>query len=431
MFKKSDEVIEKTGRIVSPVVYRYTKAVLESGQGSFLFDVDGKRYIDFASGICTCAIGHSHPAVVEAINRQAQKILHVCDHVGYYESYTEYMEEIRGILPGELREGMGIFLNSGSEAVEAALKVARYVSRRPYVLSFIGSFHGRTMGAAAVTGSTITYRKNLSGLFPGVIHVPYPYCYRCPFGHESPEKSAMACLKYIDIVLEKIVAPEDLAAVIFEPILGEGGYVVPPPGFMKGLRKICDRTGAFLIADEVQTGFGRTGKWFGSEHFEVVPDIIVMAKAIGGGLPLSAIVGKKEIMDRWDPATHGTTFGGNPISCAAGKATLQVMKKEDILQYAENVGELIQQKFRDAAKSMKSIGDIRGKGLMVGVELVHPDGSPDNDLLVKVLDFVVKNGLIITKCGSNVIRIAPALNIKKDLAEAGVNILLEGIKQSS
>ena len=428
---RSEKVIHKTADVVSPVIYRYTKAVIESGQGSYLFDVDGKRYLDFAAGIGTCAIGHSHPAVVEAVYGQAQKILHVCDHVGYYEPYTDYMDDLRGILPTDLQNGKGIFLNSGSEAVEGALKVARFVTRRPYVLSFIGSFHGRTMGAAAVTGSSINYRRGLSGLLPGVAHVPYPNCYRCAFGHKGPQESEMACLRYIDIVLEQIVAPDDLAAIIFEPILGEGGYVVPPVGFMKGLREICDRTGALLITDEIQSGFGRTGKWFCSEHFDVLPDLIVMAKAVGGGLPLSAVMGRKEIMDRWDPATHGSTFGGNPVSCAAGRATLQVMREENVLENVEKVGDFIRKKFVNAAGSLKSIGDVRGKGLMIGVELVRPDGLPNKNLASKVLGYAVQKGMIITKCGGNVIRIAPPLNLTKDQAEAGVNILLEGIEELS
>lgn len=431
MANKSQQLIEKTLQAVSPVIYRYTKVSIESGQGSFLFDVDGKRYIDFAAGICTCAIGHSHPAVVEAINSQSQKIIHICDHVGYYEIYTDYLSRILEILPDGLREGKGIFLNSGSEAVEGALKVARFVTKRPYILSFIGSFHGRTMGAAAVTGSTITYKKNLSGLFPGVFHVPYPYCYRCPLGHKGQEKNCSACLRYIDLILEKIISPDDLAAIIFEPILGEGGYVVPTNNFMSGLKEVCGRTGALLIADEVQTGFGRTGKWLASEHFDVVPDIIAMAKAIGGGLPLSAVIGKKEIMDKWEIATHGTTFGGNPVSCAAGKATLEVIKEERLMENAEKIGNLIKDEFKKAAKSLASIGDVRGKGLMVGVELIHPDGSPNNELLNNVLTYAEKNGLVITKCGPNVIRICPALNIGKELSEAGVAILLEGIRQSS
>lgn len=431
MLKKRALVIKKTEDIVSPVIYRYTDAVIESGQGSFLFDVDGNRYIDFAAGIATCAIGHSHPVVVEAINHQAQKILHVCDHVAYYEPYVDYMEELKGTLPGELKEGKGIFLNSGSEAVEGALKLARFVTRRPYVLSFLWAFHGRTMGATAVTGSTVTYRKNLSGLFPGVFQVPYPYCFRCPLGHQCSPGGNMPCLNYIHITLEKIVDPTDLAAILFEPLIGEGGYIVPPPEFMKGLREICNRTGAFLVADEVQTGFGRTGKWLASEHFEVVPDIVAMAKAIGGGLPLSAVFGRREIMDKWEPATHGTTFGGNPVSCAAGRATLRVMKNENVLQNAEEVGSFIQQKLKNAAKTLKSIGDVRGKGLMIGVELVQPDHSPANELTSRVVASAVQNGLIITKCGPNVIRISPALNIQRAQAESGVDLLLKSIRPLS
>ena len=428
---RSEQVIHRTKDVVSPVIYRYTNAVIERGEGSYLIDVDGTRYLDFAAGIGTCAIGHSHPEVVEAIHKQAKKILHVCDHVGYYENYTDYMDDIRGVMPGELKNGKGIFLNSGSEAVEGALKVARFVTRRPYVIAFLGSFHGRTMGAAAVTGSTVTYRKNMSGLFPGVFHVAYPYCYRCPFGHEGPEESKMACLKYIDLILEKILPPEDLAAILFEPIAGEGGYVVPPEGFMQGLRDICDRTGALLIADEVQSGFGRTGKWLGAEHFGVVPDVVALAKAIGGGLPLGAVVGKEAIMDKWEPATHGTTFGGNPVSCVAGKTTLDILKRENAVENAENIGEFIRERLESEAKTLKAIGDIRGKGLMIGVELIGPDKSQNKDLLADVLAHAGQNGLIITKCGPNVIRIAPPLTITKDQAEDGVNILLDGIEKHS
>ena len=428
---RSEQVINKTKDVVSPVIYRYTNAVIEKGEGSYLIDVDGTRYLDFAAGIGTCAVGHSHPEVVEAIHNQAKKILHVCDHVAYYENYTDYMDDIRGILPGELKNGKGIFLNSGSEAVEGALKAARFVTRRPYVISFLGSFHGRTMGAAAVTGSTVTYRKNMSGLFPGVFHVAYPYCYRCPFGHENADESKMACLKYIDLILEKIAPPEDLAAILFEPIAGEGGYVAPPEGFMQGLRDICDRTGALLIADEVQSGFGRTGKWLGAEHFNVVPDIVAMAKAIGGGLPLGAVVGKESIMEKWEPATHGTTFGGNPLSCVAGKTTLDILQRENAVENAEIVGDFIQERLKSEAKSLKAIGDVRGKGLMIGVELVGPDKSQNKDLLADVLAHAGQNGLIITKCGPNVIRIAPPLTITKDQAEDGVNILLDGIERHS
>jgi 4-aminobutyrate aminotransferase len=428
---RSGEVIEKTKDTVSPVIYRYTDAVIDRGEGAYLFDVDGNRYLDFAAGIGTCAIGHAHPEVVEAVHGQAQKILHVCDHVAYYAPYADYMQEIKGIMPGELQDGKGIFVNSGSEAVEGALKLARYVTGRPYVISFLGSFHGRTMGAAAVTGSTINYRKRLSALFPGVHHVPYPYCYRCPFGHAGPEQSNMACLKYIRFVLEKVVPPEDLAAILFEPISGEGGYVVPPEGFMQGLKEICEETGALLIADEVQSGYGRTGKWLASEHFGVVPDIVALAKAIGGGLPLGAVVGKREIMDRWDAATHGTTFGGNPVSCAAGMATLKVMTREKALENAARVGDYVKESFRAAGKTRESIGDVRGRGLMIGVELTRRDGAPDTERLKKVLAHARHNRLVVTKCGPSVIRIAPALNITKDQAETGIATLLEGIDRIS
>ncbi len=429
MQRKSASVIKKTEGIVSPVMYPYTRAVIESGQGSFLFDVEGNRYIDFTAGIATCAIGHSHPVVVEAINHQAQKILQVCDHVAYYEPYVDYMEDLKDTLPGDLKRGKGIFLDSGAEAVEMALKLARFVTRRPNVLSFLWGFYGRTFGATVANGKAESYGKNLSGVFPGVFQVPYPYCLRCPFGHECTPDGNMPCLNYVNIILESIIDPADVAAILFEPVNGEGGYLVPPSDFMKGLRKTCDRIGAFLIADEAQSGFGRTGKWLASEHFEAVPDILVMAKAIGGGLPLGAIFGKREIMDKCEPSWQGTLLGGNPVSCAAGRATFQVMKNEHVLHNAEETGSFIQQKLKTAAKTLKSVGDVRGKGLMIGVELVQPNHAPANELTSRVVASAVQNGLILTKCAPNVIRISPALNITREQAESGVDILLKILRQ--
>ncbi|MDR5703939.1 MAG: aminotransferase class III-fold pyridoxal phosphate-dependent enzyme [Armatimonadota bacterium] len=285
-------------------------------------------------------------------------------------------ERIQAIAPRSLREGKVIFLNSGSEAVEAAVKLARYVTGRSSVIAFLGSFHGRPLGALALTANSSAYWRYLDGFMAGVHHAPYPYPFRCPFGHRAPEECAESSLAYVRLLLRTVVPPEDLAAIIAEPILGEGGYVVPPPNFLPGLRKICDETGALLIADEVQTGLGRTRRWYAVEHWEVTPDIVTLAKPLGGGLPLGALLARADLMGRWPPGAHGSTFGGNPMACAAGLATLEVMEREGLVQMADVLGRKALAFLKDAQRDHPGIGDVRGMGLMIGIELVEPDGFP-------------------------------------------------------
>jgi 4-aminobutyrate aminotransferase len=316
-------------------------------------------------------------------------------------------------------------MNSGSEAVETALKLARYVTNRPMILAFTYSFHGRSMGALAVTASNPTYRRHLSGLLVGVYHAPYPYCYRCPLGHSSAETCGLACLSLVDRALETLIAPQDLAGIIIEPIAGEGGYIVPPDGFLQGLREICDRHGALLIADEVQTGLGRTGKMFATEHWGVAPDIVCLAKALGGGLPLGAMLAKADLADLWPPATHGTTFGGNPVACRAGLATMRIVQKENLMARAVDVGNYIQSRFRQAQKELPAIGDVRGKGLMIGVELIRADGSPAIEITKALTQDAGTSGVVLTKCGASTLRFAPPLIITREQAKEGVDTVLE------
>jgi 4-aminobutyrate aminotransferase len=426
----SSELIDRDHAKVARAIYRYTDIAFARGDGVYLYDFEGREYLDFAAGIATMNVGHCHPAVVEAISDQARTLIHACSHVGYMKPYVELLEAVLAAAPGELRNGKGLLMNSGSEAVEAAIKLARYVTNRLVIIAFMDGFHGRSMGALSLTASDAAYRNKLAGLFAGVCHVPYPYCYRCPLKHESPETCGLACLNLVEKALETVVPPDDLAAIVIEPIAGEGGYIVPPDGFLQGLREICDRHGALLIADEVQTGLGRTGRMFGVDHWGVVPDVMCLAKPLGGGLPLGAMLAKAELVDAWPPAAQGSTFGGNPVACRAGLATLRVVQDEDLLSNAVRVGDYIQRRFQEAQKALPIIGDVRGKGLMVAVELVNPDGNPAREAIKGLIKDMSARGLALTKCGASSVRIAPPLIITEEQADFGVDVILEVLGQN-
>ena len=423
----SAEIIERDHQAVTPAIYRYTDIAFERGEGSFLFDFEGNRYYDFVAGIATMSVGHNHPRVVAAITDQAGKLIHGAAHVGYMRPYVEILEKLISLAPPPLNQGKGLLLNSGSEAVETAVKLARAVSGRPMVLAFMDSFHGRPMGALALTASSSGYRRHLESLLPGVEHVPYPNCFRCPFGHKghTREDCCGTWRGFIQATLDKLVHPDDLAAVIVEPIIGEGGYIVPPDDFLAALRELCDRTGAMLIADEVQTGMGRTGRWYGVEHWNVVPDIVALGKAIGGGLPLGAAIARADLMDAWWPAAHGSTFGGNPLACRAGLESIAIIEEDNLLENASVVGDFIQERFKAAQAKLPMIGDVRGRGLMVGVELVGRDGQALSTPHVKgIIKKLGAAGVVMTKCGQSALRIAPALSISRQHAGEAVDIIL-------
>jgi 4-aminobutyrate aminotransferase len=427
----SMHLIERDKNIVAPAIYRYTDIAFARGEGSFLYDFEGNRYYDFVAGIATMNVGHNHPRVVAAITEQAGILIHAAAHVGYMQPYVEILEKLISLAPAPLNQGKGALMNSGSEAVETAIKLARAISGRSMVLAFMDSFHGRTMGALSLTASSSGYRKHLAPLLNGVEHVPYPYCYRCPFGHKdhSREDCCGTWRNFIQMTLDKLIHPEDLAAIIVEPIIGEGGYIVPPDDFLQTLREVCDRTGALLIADEVQTGMGRTGKWYGMENWNVAPDIIALGKAIGGGLPLGATLARADLMDTWWPTAHGSTFGGNPIACRAGLESIAIIEEENLLENAIFVGDHIQSRFKTAQKELGVIGDVRGKGLMIGVELVNRQDQPITIEQVKqVIKKVGVDGVVMTKCGQSTLRIAPALSITRDIADEAVDIVLKVLK---
>ncbi|HEY9287483.1 MAG TPA: aspartate aminotransferase family protein [Candidatus Dormibacteraeota bacterium] len=412
---------------LSQVLYRYTPLVIEHAKGSYLYTVDGRRYLDFASGIAVTNLGHGQPDVLRAAHEQLDRLVHT-SVVAHHQPAIELAERIAEVAPGKLDKVF--FANSGAEAVEGAIKLARYVTGRPALVGFQGAFHGRTYGALSLTASKSYYRERYEPFLPSVYHVPYPYAYRNPSG-PGDEATLEYVFDAIAQMLDTRVPPKNIAAFIVEPVLGEGGYVVPPAGFMPRLRALCDEHEILLIADEVQSGYGRTGKMFASEHTGVVPDIMTLAKSIASGLPLSAIVAKSALMDRWEPAAHGSTFGGNPVSCAAGIATLDVFERDKILENARDKGGQLMARLRDLQQRVPAIGDVRGLGLMVGVELIEASGKPDKHLQKSIRQVCLDSGLVILSCGTedNVLRLVPPLNISQAELDEGWQILEAAFKE--
>lgn len=423
---KARELLKRDEAVVSQSFVRYYPLVAESGSGCIIRDVDGNEYIDFNSGIAVLAVGHCHPVVVEAIKKQAERLLHYSYTDFYYESLVSLSEKLCEITPGKF--GKKVFTgNSGAEAVEAAVKLAKWHSRKHQFIGFIGGFHGRTTGALSFTASKPVQRRYFFPLMPGVTHVPFPYCYRCPFKQVHPDCDYW-CVNYIDeMVLQKYVPPEEVAAIVFEPIQGEGGYVVPPPEYFKRLKKLADKYNILLIDDEIQAGMGRTGNWFAIEHWGIEPDIICIAKAVASGLPLGVMVTKAELMD-WEAGSHATTFGGNPVACAAALATIDVIKKEHLLENAAKQGSYIMKRLQELQKECEIIGDVRGKGLMIGVELIRNKDTktPGRTEAYEVMVRSWKRGVAIITCGVSTLRIAPPLIITRDLVDAALSII-EGV----
>jgi 4-aminobutyrate aminotransferase len=411
---------------ISPSYTRAYPFVMTKGRGSETWDADGNRFIDFNAGIAVTTTGHAHPDVVAAIKAQAEQFLHMSGTDFYYPVQIELAEKLNGIAPMSEQTKV-FFTNSGTESIEAALKLARFHTGRPRMLAFIGAFHGRSMGALSLTASKYVQRASFSPLVPGVTHVPYGYCYRCPFNLDYPSCD-LHCISFIeDSVFRTYVPPEDVAAVFVEPIQGEGGYVVPPPEYHVRLRELTAKHDILLVADEVQTGFGRTGKWFAMEHWNVEPDIMTVAKGIASGLPLGAMVARSSVMT-WGPGAHGTTFGGNPVSCAAGLATLKLIE-DSMMENARFQGERLMESLRSLQSRHPSIGDVRGKGLMVGAELVldKETKQPAPDLRDKVVDAAYYRGLLLLGCGRSTIRFVPALNVPAHILDEALEIFEEAL----
>ena len=422
-------IVAADDRIISPSYTRSYPMVAKTGRGLRVTDVDGNEFLDFAAGIAVTSTGHCHPEVVKAIQDQAAELIHISGTDFYYENMTTLAERLSAIapMPGPHKVYYG---NSGAEAVECAMKLARSHTGRQNIISFFGAFHGRTMGALSLTGSKPQQKRRFAPFVPGVHHIRYPYAYRgCPDGTpEEQEAFALDCARYIeDRLFKTILPPEEVAAIILEPIQGEGGYVVAPTNFLQEIRRICDKHGILLIADEVQSGAARTGKWWAIEHSGVQPDIVCIAKGIASGMPLGICMAKAEVMD-WVPGSHASTFGGNPICIAAALATMDILEREG-MQNAATVGEKMLKRLHTWVAKHPTVGDVRGRGLMIGVELVKDKQSrtPVGAMRDKVVDLAFERGLLILGCGETTIRLCPPLIVNEHEATVALDILEECI----
>ena len=426
---KAQEIVSRDKDVISPSYPRGYPFVMESGRGVEVWDVDGKRYLDFAAGIAVVSTGHCHPAVVKAIQEQAGKFIHISSDF-YHENWVRLAEKVNEIAPMS-NEVVSFMTNSGTEAVEAAIKLARHHTRRTEFIGFLGAFHGRTIGAVTFTASKPGYHRNFYPLMNGVYHVPYPDPYRPVLRTLPGESYGLAVIRYIEEqIFGHLVPPDNVAGILIEPIQGEGGYIVPDADFFPALRELCDRHGILLIADEVQSGAGRTGKWWAVEHFGVEPDIVCAAKGIASGMPLGVMFARDYIMD-WPKGAHGNTYGGNPISCAAALATIDLIEKE-FMQNAALVGPYVMEALGEIQKKHSSVGNVRGIGLMIGIELVknRETKEPDEDLRDLVVDKAFDKGLLLLGCGKSVIRIAPPLCVTNADIEEALDILDSVISES-
>ena len=425
---KAQALIDRDHRASSPSYTRPYPFVMAGGSGAVVEDVDGNRYLDCAAGIAVNTTGHSHPDVVAAIVDQAQRFLHMCGTDFYYDAHIRLAEQIQEVAPldGEVRS---FFSNSGTEAIEAAIKLAKYQTGRQNFIAFLGAFHGRTTGALSLTASKAGYRRRFGPLMPGVFHAPYAYCYRCPL-NLRPETCQAECAGVIESQLfVHLVAPDGVAAIVVEPIQGEGGYIVPPRKFIERLSEISKRHSILLVADEIQSGMGRTGKMFAMEHFDVRPDIVTLAKGVASGLPLGVTAAGNGLM-AWPPGAHGSTFGGNPLSCRAALATLQLLR-EHLVANAARIGDRLMQSLLALAERHPLIGDVRGKGLMIGVELVRDRQTREVATRERdaVLQACFERGVLMLGAGASTIRLSPPLVLTESQADAIVAVLGEALTQ--
>ena len=423
--------VERDRAVMSPSLTRGYPLVVDHARGSEVWDVDGRRYIDLNATIAVASTGHAHPAVVEAIQRQAERFIQYAMTDFYTPQTIELAEKLNELRPME-EEAQVFFTNSGTETVEAAIKLARHYTGRPNFIGFLGAFHGRSMGSLAFTASKYTQKKGFSPAMPGVTHVPYCYPYRPILASPEGKDYGDTVVDYIEeVIFRQLLAPTDVAAILLEPIQGEGGYVVPTPNFLPRLRALCDRYGILLIADEVQSGMGRTGQWWAIEHWGVAPDILLAAKGIASGMPLGAMMARRSVMT-WKPGAHGNTFGGNPISCAAALATIDVIERESLLEHADAIGEYILDALAEMQARHPTIGDVRGKGLMIGVEFVLDKRTkePAHDLAEDITQRGFQKGLLLLPAGVSTIRLSPALNIPRDLVDEALEIFEEAISEA-
>ena len=420
---EAQKVLALDHRFVSPSYTRDYPLVVRRGEGMIVEDVDGNTFLDFSAGIAVVATGHCHPDVVRAIEQQAKTLIHMSGTDFYVPLMAELAEKLAKIAPGNSPKRV-YFGNSGTEAIEAALKLARYHTKRHRFIAFLGCFHGRTLGSLSLTASKAVQRSGFGPLLSGVTHVPYPNPYRSPSSHSRAErKEECNCVGVIEKLFKTAVPPEEVAAIVVEPIQGEGGYVIPPPDFLKQLRQLADRHGILLIFDEVQCGMGRTGKMWASQHFGTVPDILVTAKGIASGLPLSATIARADLMD-WPPGAHASTFGGNPVACAAALETIRLLEEKYIAN-AARMGDYLMGRLADWPKKHLVVGDVRGKGLMIGIELVKSQATrePHPEARRCVIQRAFESGLLVLGCGESTVRLMPPLIVEKDQADFAIEVL--------
>jgi len=421
---EAQKVLALDRQYVSPSYTREYPLVARRGEGMFIEDVDGNTFMDFSAGIAVVSTGHCHPDVVRAIERQAETLIHMSGTDFYYPVMARLAEKIASITPGNFAKRV-YFGNSGTEAMEAALKLARYHTRRHRFIAFLGCFHGRTFGSLSLTASKAVQRNGFGPLLPGVTHVAYPNPYRCPSGHCGNECACdCVCADFIEKQLFKTsVPPEEVAAIVVEPIQGEGGYIIPPPKFLDRLRQLADRYGILLIFDEVQCGMGRTGKMWACEHVGVVPDILITAKGLASGLPLGVTVARSDLMD-WGPGAHASTFGGNPVACAAALETIRLLEEKYIAN-AARMGDYILKCLANWRDKHMIVGDVRGRGLMIGIELVKDQKTqePYPQARRQVLHRAFEQGLLILGCGESTIRLMPPLILEQEHADYAIEVL--------
>ncbi len=419
---KAKALIERDRAVLSPSYTRGYPLVVERGEGAIVIDVDGNRFLDCNAGIAVVATGHSHPKVVRAIQEQAAKLIHMSGTDFYYENMVLLAEKLASLAPGGGPRRV-YFGNSGTEAIECAIKLARYHSGRDKFIAFLGAFHGRTMGSLSLTGSKYVQRARMGPFMPGVTHIPYANCYRCDYGKQV-ETCAVECVKVLeDRIFKTIVPAQEVAAIVLEPVQGEGGYVVPPQKFFDELAAVARRNGILLVCDEVQSGMGRTGKMWASEHFGMTPDILAAAKGIASGMPLSATIARADVM-QWRSGAHASTFGGNPVSIAASLATIELLEQE-LLDNAARIGAHMRARMHDWPARFRNVGQVRGLGLMIGVELVRDRQTRERapDLRDQLVDQAFERGLLLLGCGENTIRLSPPLVLTLDQADFCVDTL--------
>jgi 4-aminobutyrate aminotransferase len=426
---KAQAIVKRDQAVISPSYPRGYPFVMDHGRGSEVWDVDGNRFLDFAAGIAVVSTGHSHPKVVKAIQEQAEKFIHISSDF-YHPKWVELAEKFNEIVP-IADDAVSFMTNSGTESVEAAIKLARHYTGRTQFIGFLGGFHGRTMGSVTFTASKPIYHRGFYPLMNGVTHIPFPDPYRPILQTQAGEDYGEAVVRYLEEqILGHLVPAEEIAGILVEPIQGEGGYIVPAPGFFPALRKLCNRYGILLIADEVQSGMGRTGKWWAIEHFGVEPDILCIAKGIASGMPMGVMAARQEIMD-WPRSAHGNTFGGNPLACAAALATIDLIEN-GFMQNAVEVGEYALENLRQMMARHASIGEVRGRGLMIGIEFIKDRQTREyhEKLRDQIVDEAFQRGLLLLGCGRSAIRITPPLCVSRSEVDEALQIFEECITLS-